>query len=294
MKPGISALRGIGRRLWRRVLQRAALRLPAITQIDLEYKEKPRDYRFPCHSHPHAFEIYYVDRGRIRISVGRGPRQLLEQQELLFLLPQSPHEAEGDPKAPASVMTLHFKSPDLLKLLPGLKRCAGRAIPFDPELYGLLNGICGAARAKGGGRRSAALLGSMLLRLEQLGIFPAPSRPARPGKAQFAGALEQFVKNHLEQPLDLKRMASALGCSVSTLTHEYRRLSGRSPRQLLLQLRVQKAKELLRQAGASAKEAARLSGFSSPSAFGRAFVAAEKMTPGAYRRRLSAALERGQ
>jgi AraC-like DNA-binding protein len=93
--------------------------------------------------------------------------------------------------------------------------------------------------------------------------------------------VRRFFREHLGHPLLLKTIANAAHVSVSTLTHRYVELTGESPKQTLNALRIERVCDLL-QRGSTVKEAAALSGFSSPQHLARAFKTVEGMTPSEF------------
>ncbi|WP_134586949.1 helix-turn-helix transcriptional regulator, partial [Pseudomonas aeruginosa] len=99
---------------------------------------------------------------------------------------------------------------------------------------------------------------------------------------QFAGLLEALIEAP-EQPWSLEQMAERTGLSRSAFFKRFNELSGQSPGQVLLALRMHRACALLR-ADASVAEVAAAVGYQSTAAFTRAFHKATGQQPGAYRK----------
>lgn len=95
---------------------------------------------------------------------------------------------------------------------------------------------------------------------------------------QFAGLLEALIEAP-EQPWSLEQMAERTGLSRSAFFKRFNELSGQSPGQVLLALRMHRACALLR-ADASVAEVAAAVGYQSTAAFTRAFHKATGQQPG--------------
>lgn len=94
-------------------------------------------------------------------------------------------------------------------------------------------------------------------------------------------AVRQYLRAHLDRSLYLKDVAHAAHVSVSTLTHRYVELTGESPMQTLQTLRLDSVRDILRRGG-TIKEAAALTGYSSPQHLARVFMEVEERTPSEF------------
>ncbi|QJQ21183.1 AraC family transcriptional regulator [Pseudomonas sp. SK] len=98
----------------------------------------------------------------------------------------------------------------------------------------------------------------------------------------FAGLLAQLIEQP-GQAWTLASMAACTGLSRSAFFKRFNELSGQSPGQVLLALRMRHARQLL-QAGHTVEQVGAQVGYQSVAAFTRAFAKAVGMQPGAYRR----------
>ncbi len=279
--------------VWGRVWRRAGeLRLPRLDGLVVAYKEKARRYRTPSHVHRAMAELYYVDRGRVKVTTPEGSFTLGQQQYAL-LPPGMRHAMAGDPAAPPTVLVINFIVPGLLQVIPEMRKAAGRPLSASPEALRHLDDLCAWSRRGGDldSRRAAAGLQAFLL------VLAAEASMMTPGvTGSIAGAgspltvlVEGFMRDHFRERLTLGRIARAAGCSVSLLVRDYRRLTGRTVHSFLVGCRMEHARGLLRMPGNSVKTAAFASGFSSQAVFSRAFKRAEGMTPLAFRKSLGGA-----
>jgi transcriptional regulator GlxA family with amidase domain len=122
----------------------------------------------------------------------------------------------------------------------------------------------------------------------------APHRDG--GQAQFAarpiaiapdsglGATRTWALARLDRPLDLPALAAHASCSERTLTRRFRAETGASPKQWLLRMRVQRARELLESTALPVEQVAAQAGFPTAAALRARFAAEMQTTPTAYRR----------
>jgi AraC-like DNA-binding protein len=89
------------------------------------------------------------------------------------------------------------------------------------------------------------------------------------------------------EPLDLRALAAELGVGYSNLRHSFTARAGMSPRQYYLNVRLQKAQDLLVGTTKTIKEIADILGFESASYFSKQFKQLLKVSPHDWRTRLA-------
>ena len=94
--------------------------------------------------------------------------------------------------------------------------------------------------------------------------------------------VERYICQHIGETIRVAELARTAGCSPSSFAHAYPRLTGESPYQTVLRLKVKAAKQLLLQEGLSVKETAGRLGFSSEFQFSRMFKHVEGIAPMRY------------
>lgn len=92
-----------------------------------------------------------------------------------------------------------------------------------------------------------------------------------------------YINDYLDQDIKLTDLAQLLGMSQSHFSHLFKQSMGISPHQYLLQQRVERAKQLLKQTERSVIEIALACGFDSHSHLSKQFRQFTGMTPKAYR-----------
>ncbi|WP_461307149.1 GlxA family transcriptional regulator [Albidovulum sp.] len=93
----------------------------------------------------------------------------------------------------------------------------------------------------------------------------------------------QIMENNIEDPISPSELAEEVGMSTRQLERLFRRYLNRSPKRYYMELRLQKARNLLMQTDMSVINVALACGFASPSHFSKCYRAHYKTTP--YRER---------
>lgn len=104
----------------------------------------------------------------------------------------------------------------------------------------------------------------------------------------------QHLRSSLADPLSLGSIAKTVGCSKSWLVTIFIRHTGKGPVTHLNELRIEKAKELLRNTNLSISEIAVASGFNSQVYFSIAFRKATDLSPSGFRNHARSALDTRQ
>jgi transcriptional regulator GlxA family with amidase domain len=101
----------------------------------------------------------------------------------------------------------------------------------------------------------------------------------------------QMMENNLEEPISPSILAKDVGMSTRQLERLFRRYLNRSPKRYYMEIRLQKARNLLMQTDMSVINVALACGFASPSHFSKCYRAHYETTPyrerGAHAGRLS-------
>jgi len=101
----------------------------------------------------------------------------------------------------------------------------------------------------------------------------------------------QMMESHIEEPISPSVLARDVGMSTRQLERLFRRYLSRSPKRYYMELRLQKARNLLMQTDMTVINVALACGFASPSHFSKCYRAHYDTTPyrerGAHTSRLS-------
>jgi len=96
----------------------------------------------------------------------------------------------------------------------------------------------------------------------------------------------EFMEEHLENDLSLNELAREAGLSASHFLRSFRQSTGKTPYQFLLNRRVVRAQDLMRDNRTSLTEVALASGFADQHHLARVFRRMTNVTPSTYRRSL--------
>ena len=238
------------------------------------------------HAHEFFQAVYLID-GDGTLTLGGG-RYGLRPAHILLAAPGVRHGLE----AASRVRTLDIKFRVHDDALAGsLRRIRPAYGPAEPNLRGLFERIWeeGSGRAPFRRQMCAVYLIELLLLLRRTAARrnPATPRCGAEGQASRADMLSapvaNFVREHIAEALTVRRLAAELGCSERSLRHHFHEALGVSPLQYLTQLRIDYAKELIRDSDCALKEAAGKVGFLSIHHFSRVFHHVTGMSPGAWR-----------
>lgn len=103
----------------------------------------------------------------------------------------------------------------------------------------------------------------------------------RPSQDAMVAAVQDYIRNHLDQPVALEELARAAHVSVSTLTHRYARITDEAPMATLRRIRMVTVRDFFRRGG-SVKEAAAMTGFSSSQHLSSEFKKETGVTPSTF------------
>jgi AraC-like DNA-binding protein len=114
-----------------------------------------------------------------------------------------------------------------------------------------------------------------------------PESTVQPGLGSHApklvDAMRDYVRQHYHRPISLGELALAMKMNASYLSALFSQTTGVTFHQFLEQVRLSKARELLRDPRHRVGEVARAAGYASPDVFRRAFKAHEGLSPEAWR-----------
>lgn len=108
-----------------------------------------------------------------------------------------------------------------------------------------------------------------------------------PSKNGILPHLIQYIREHLQQKIDLKNLSELACMSGSTFYRYVKKATGLSPQELILRERIKYAKSLLTKSDLLITEVAYDAGFEDPNYFTRAFKKTEGLTPKQYQQKVS-------
>jgi YesN/AraC family two-component response regulator len=112
------------------------------------------------------------------------------------------------------------------------------------------------------------------------------SRPTQARRDRSLQRAEEYLRTHYAEPLSLKRVAHVAGFAPSYFSELFRAKQNVTFERYLMQLRVERAKQLLNGTALNLQRIAQLSGFSTRHYLGRVFKRVTGETPLGFRERV--------
>ncbi len=240
-------------------------------------------------SHEHAgWELYVQVHGTSRWDV-TGRLHRLAPGELLAVPPRTTHALAGRPSARHH---FHYAALDLERALarrPALRPAWEPArtlhVAATPELQAAFRILVGEVAADRGHRAEGLQLAVDLVVLEATRALAGAGRaePLLGGHPSVRRARE-LLEAHPERSWSLAALGTEVGLSPSHLAECFSREVGQPPHTFLTELRLERARRLLRETDLPVTLIAQELGFGSSQHFARLFRRRMGRTPSAYRR----------
>jgi AraC family transcriptional regulator len=171
-------------------------------------------------------------------------------------------------------------NPDCLELLPQFRT-------RDPQIEAIGMMLLAELQQENLGGRLYVESLTNVLAVHLLRQYAAvrPQIPLYPGGLPERQLLQilDYIHDHLDQEIKLADLATLLDMSQFHFSHLFKQSLGTSPYQYLLQQRIERAKQLLKQTDQSIMEIAFQCGFNSHSHLSKQFRQLTGITPTAYR-----------
>ena len=111
--------------------------------------------------------------------------------------------------------------------------------------------------------------------------MPVPSNGGLSG--HILRRVQEFINENLEEDMGLAEIAAVAGLSQFHFARSFRKTTGMTPQQYLMQQRIERAKELLSRADLPIVEVSLRTGFKNQSHFTTLFRKMTKLTPKTWR-----------
>lgn len=234
----------------------------------------------------HRFVLALCLRGEATVIVDDRVARLAPHQAVLVAPHQFHHYADFE-GADVRWLFVTFELPEGVEL--GCPR--GRALTLTPLQRACLRLLVARYGALGGRVEPSPDI-TLALALVLQGFregAPAgtPAAGVAPGR-RLMQDVARYVHHHLAEPLEVSRIAQAVGLSGSHLRARFRALAGVGVGAYIRQARIHRAQVLMLSSDARLKEIAERCGYESLYAFSRAFRRAAGLSPSAYRKRFRA------
>ncbi|GGE22969.1 transcriptional regulator [Aureimonas endophytica] len=242
--------------------------------------------------HGHAYDMHQHDEWLVGVThrgvqdfFCRGARRQSTAGRVILIEPGERHDGQALREAGFAYSMLYLPQGWLRREMGGSDAAIGfrQTLADDRPLALAIAAACDAQLSAAPRLETEAARDRVLAGLRRhLGLAPAPAPGGEPGMALAERAMD-YLQAHLDRPFGLDELARAAGAPDRfQLARAFRRRYGTSPHACLVELRLARARALLREAVPPA-EAAHASGFADQSHLGRWFRRAYGLTPAAYR-----------
>lgn len=241
----------------------------------------------PAHSHADGWQIVYVvdAEGSIRICDNWHP---VSPHDLYVIKPGQPHASEDKKDACPALWEFRlecrptYRLPVSVTKLPNLLRQVR-----EPALLETMRQLIDeySARQHNWEWLCASLAEQLLLRIERHAteeIGRTQSVTHRLHSETMAG-IRRYIHFHSAQPLTVAHLARQAAMSPRRFATVFRDVCGKPPMRYVMDVRLDRATELLREGRWTVSEVAHRTGFSSVHYFSRAFRRHWGMSPSQYR-----------
>jgi AraC-like DNA-binding protein len=257
---------------------------------------RARRFRFVYHYHPEIELIHFVDGDGVEF-VGDSS-QTFKAGHLVLLGSNLPHFWVNDAECQyAEACVIQFKPEifgEYLLLLPELARLksllevASRGVAFSHLMAAQAVPLMMRLGAESGSKRLLTLLEmlALLSRDAQSRTLCAAAynlQDSGEGKRRIE-AVYQYLSTHFRESCSVPEAAKAVGMNEATFSRFFRRETGRTFIEALIDLRLSYACRLLRETDKTIAEMAYDCGFSNLANFNRQFRWKYRMTPKEYRK----------
>lgn len=115
-------------------------------------------------------------------------------------------------------------------------------------------------------------------------LRPAVISALTPAQLEIAERAEKILSENLDKRIPLRKIAESMGISESSLRNYFRGVFGKNVSDYLFDMRMKKARTLLKETGLPVGEISRMAGYSSQSRFNSAFRKSTGCTPLEFRK----------
>lgn len=274
--------------------------------VTVHYLEYPANYVFNGESHD-FWEIVYIDRGKVFIGRDEEAESTLRQGQMTFHRPDEFHKIRADGVLPANVFVISFDmrpysfgyfngltvtaTKSQQTMISGMMAEAKKTFhmpPFDPHIKKLER----RADAPAGGMQMIRLYLEMLLIDILRGGITSDAAPVvlvRDGdrEAALSESILAFLTESVEKKLTLSDVCAHFHYGKTYLSKSYKNQTGESIMQSFTRIKVERAKQLIREGRLNFSEIAAVLAFESYAHFSRTFKAMTRLSPKDYARLLN-------
>lgn len=258
-------------------------------------------HRLACELYPLAFGYYrqaaghhmhrerhsdhlliYCVAGEGFVSLGEQPYRV-RAGDLLLLPAGAVHRYAANPDAPWSIHWVHYagQQAEAFNQQMGFTPDGGvLTVGPQPRLVNDFEGLLGVQET---GYRAAALVHTANRLRQLLSGVPLYAEQHAANDGVDVAALDVYMREHLDQRLSLRQLADLVGLSPAYFATVYRRQTGVSPIQHFINLKIERACQMLDSTSLSISDISQQLGYDDRYYFSRLFRRTLGTSPRAYR-----------
>jgi len=206
---------------------------------------------------------------------------------VLFIPPDTPHIYKADPADPWSIFWIHFGGLQTGSVLQTLSVSDRRPLVFVPDIgkvKATFEDVYACLNYHYSDSGLLAMSAELLRLISHIRLLRGRSEPSQQSADAKVVETMEFMAEHLNMPIKLKDLAAHAGHSVSYFSKLFKQKTGRSPQNYFIQLKVQKACQLLDETDMSIMEISSQLGYEDPYYFSRLFKKIQGQSPAYYRK----------
>ncbi|MEL7500586.1 MAG: AraC family transcriptional regulator [Planctomycetota bacterium] len=205
---------------------------------------------------------------------------------LLFIPPNEPHVYEADHRDPWSIFWIHFDGHQTDAVLRTLGVDKSNPLVFIPDVNKIrstFEDVYACLNYRYSDSGLLAMSGELFRFMSRVKLLRGFREPRHQYSEKKIDDTIEFMSQHLNMLIKLKDLAAHSGHSVSYFSKLFKERTGQAPMNYFIQLKVQKACELLDQTQLPVVEVAAQLGYEDPYYFSRLFKKIQGCSPMIYR-----------
>ena len=253
-----------------------AIKLELIGKLSVEPKWKGEQ-----HKH-HFRELIYASKGCVEICVSlnsRTERIRLAEGRMLLIPPDMGHHVVNFSDTEAMIVYIGYSSDDPLPSRTPLMLTDD----MEEDLRPLLEGFTGRADMF---TVQAALISKLALLSEKLNKNCTFVQCEKNSQELLAGKVKSYIRKNYNRGITVSEIAGAIYLTPHYLGMVFRSVTGMTIHEYLLDVRMQKAVELMRSRSMSLAEISERLGFDTPQYFSSCFKRFYLLSPSEFRKRM--------
>lgn len=231
-----------------------------------------------------ALQIVLITAGKGWLETKESGKRMVGAGMTFLLLPGTWHRYRPDPSTGWQESWVEIRGPLADGLITDELFLSQKIIRVPAEIPGLEDAMNRIHSLADDSESTRPELAAEALRCLALMAKGKHEKPSKESQSRIILRAERYLAEHHTEALDMQEVARKLGVSYSSFRRSFRKQTGLSPWQYVLQMRLQRARRLLAAGNEKLEEIASRIGFSSAFHLSSAFKKAYNQSPSNWRR----------